>query len=74
MQMSTVVLLHPHLREVLESPASRLGKGNALGQRAWVPACKSLLWTPLAVCHWQNSLPSLSLSFLVTVGHEDSLR
>lgn len=56
-----------HLKNVLESPLLGLGLGGRL------PVCKSLFWTPWAVCPWANSIPSLSLHFLVAMGCKDFL-
>lgn len=69
MKMGIVVLSDPHLRD------SRAGRGKSPGTAESLAAvCKSLLWIPLAVCRGENSLTSLSLSFLVAASHEESLR
>lgn len=71
--MSTRALRHPYLQAVLGAPLSGCFRGNSLGLRGWLAACKPMLWAPLAVCPWANNTPSLSPRFLVAMGCEDFL-
>lgn len=70
MKMSPRVLRHPTSKVSLSHYLLGLGLGS------WLPVCRSLFWTPWAVCPWANSIPSLSLCFLVAkvaMGCEDFL-